>query len=86
MTKDEINNILKENPEILNKMIRQKIKEDESNQIGKIIYKNLTDIYIDKMDSLNTEEDELLSGILDAMTGYCAKPCWIGTGNYHIIS
>ena len=86
MTIDELKKILKEKPEMLNKIIRQKVKEDETNKAGKIIYENLTEIYIADMSTLSDDEDELLAGILDALTGYCARECWIGTANYHLIS
>lgn len=43
---------------------------------------------LDYLSSLITgeenEKQEKLLDILDAMTGYCAKDCWIGTGDYHI--
>lgn len=31
-----------------------------------------------------SEKQERLLDILDAMTGYCAKECRIGTGDYHL--
>jgi len=31
-----------------------------------------------------SEKQEKLLGILDAMTGYCSKDCRIGTGDYHL--
>lgn len=84
MQKDEITGILKTNPESLHKVIREKVISDKSNKAGEIIYKYLTDIYLDEENPLTDKEYDILADILDGLTGYCAKPCWIGTGDYHI--
>lgn len=84
MQKAEIIEILKSNPENLHKMVREKVISDKSNKAGEIIYKHLTDVYLDQENPLTDKEYDILADILDGLTGYCAKPCWIGTGDYHI--
>lgn len=63
-----------------------KIRDFIANQIssgettGDEIYQYLLD-FVDK-GNLSDEVEDKASDLMDALSGWCAKECWLGAGNY----
>lgn len=63
-----------------------KIRDFITNQIssgettGDEIYQYLLE-FVDN-DLLSDEVEEKANDLMDALSGWCAKECWLGTGNY----
>lgn len=63
-----------------------KVRDFITNQIssgettGDEIYQYLLE-FVDN-DHLSDEVEEKANDLMDALSGWCAKECWLGTGNY----
>ena len=66
-------------------MIQEYIESNDRVK-GISMYYELLEWYINNPRFLPGEKDEyVIIDIFDALTGQCAQPCHIGTGDYHII-